>query len=396
MSTSKEKVVMTAAARTCLRASWPVFSIVTVLMVFGLPAAAQSPSFTAIDGTIGPGAQYEIVMPTEQWNGELVVFIHGIVAPEKPVALFVPGSLRDTVIGQGFAMIYSSFSENGYAVKDGMQRTHQLRGIFTSKVRRPERVYLVGQSLGGLIAVMLAESFPGQYDGALSLGGLLGGGAAEARYMADARVLFDYFFPGVIPGTGFYIPPGIDFSPGGPTFTAVYTALIQGFAPPYKTLQFASTAKLPGNGAAELVTSGMSVAGFAVTYGNNLMDLTNGHMPYDNTKTVYSGSADDVALNAGVARYASDPSAVNYMEHYYTPTGDLHIPVITLHATRDPIVPIFHEPMYAAAVAKAGASQYLLQRTVVAFGHTGLSDDDVAAAFSALVDWVRTGIKPAS
>jgi len=112
-------------------------------------------------------------------------------------------------------------------------------------------------------------------------------------------------------------------------------------------------------------------------------------MPYDNTSTVYSGSADDVALNAGVVRYASDPSAVNY-----TPTGELHIPVVTLHTTRDPIVPIFHEQMFANAVEKAGASPYLLQRTVDAFGHGEVSDADVVAAFFAMVEWVHTGMKP--
>ncbi len=394
MSFSKVEVVRTAGVSEHLRASWPVFCIAAILLIVSLPAVAQAPSFTPIDGVIGPGALYEIAMPTGAWNGELVVYIHGIGNPAEPPKLPNPGALRDTLTGQGFAMIYSSFKANGYAVKDGMQRTHQLRGIFTSRVGRPTRVYLVGGSLGGLIAVMLAERFPGQYDGALSLSGLLGGGEAEVRYLADARVLFDYFFPGVIPGTGFSIPDGLEFTPGGPTYTAVYNALTQGLLPPSPTLQFAITAKLPGNGVVEIIKAGMSVAGFIVIHASNLIDLTNGHMPYDNTETVYSGSANDVALNEGVERYVSDPSAVNYLDHYYTPTGDLRIPVISLHATRDPIVPIFHETMYAKAVDDAGASQYLLQRTFNIFGHGTLKDADVAAAFFTLVEWVRSGIRP--
>jgi hypothetical protein len=70
-------------------------------------------------------------------------------------------------------------------------------------------------------------------------------------------------------------------------------------------------------------------------------------------------------------RYASDPSAENDMTHYCTPRGDLRIPVLTLHTTRDPIAPIFHEQLFAQAVQGAGASAYLLQRTVDAFGHCG-------------------------
>jgi hypothetical protein len=162
----------------------------------------------------------------------------------------------------------------------------------------------------------------------------------------------------------------------------------------YRTVQFANTAKLPGNGP-EIVMAGMYVAGFAITYGNNVfVEITNGHMPFDNIATVYSGSADDTALNMYIARYAGDPAAVNYMKHYCTPTGDLRIPLITVHATRDPIIPIFHEQMYAEAVANAGATPYLLQRTVDAFGHTGVSNDDIIAAFFDLVDWVWTGVKP--
>lgn len=188
-------------------------------ILFAVLAAAQSPSFVTITGEIGPGALYAIAMPTGPWNGELVVFAHGIGRPSDPVALPSLSPLPEWLTSQGFALAYSSFSVNGYgAVKDGMQRTHQLRGIFAATVSQPTRVYLMGRSLGGLIAVMLAERFPGQYDGALTGCGLLGGGAEELRYVADARILFDYFFPGVIPGTAFEIPAGIDFSPGSETY----------------------------------------------------------------------------------------------------------------------------------------------------------------------------------
>jgi pimeloyl-ACP methyl ester carboxylesterase len=174
----------------------------------------------------------------------------------------------------------------------------------------------------------------------------------------------------------------------------VLAALAQGFlSPGQPTLQFARTAKLPGANAGEIVAAGMSVVGFTVIQSNDLLNLTNGHMPYDNSETWYSGSNDDDALNAGVAVYVSDPSATNYMDHYYTPSGELHIPVLTLHKTRDPLVPIFHEDRYAETVQGAGASPYLLQRTVDGFGHCGFPAAE-AAAFSALVQWVHTGVRP--
>ena len=357
--------------------------------------AAQSPSFTTITGAIGPGALYEIVMPTGPWNGELVVFAQGIGNPRDPVALPNAGTLRDTFATQGFALVYTSRSVHGYgAVKDGMQRTHQLRGVFAETIGQPTRVYLMGRSLGGLIAVMLAERFPGQYDGVLSGCGLLGGGAEELKYVGDARLLFDYFFPGVIPGTPFDVPPGIDFSPGDPIYEAVRNALLEGLVSPEQpTLQFARTANLQAATETEIVAAGLATVGFTIIQANDLMDLTNGHMPYDNSQTWYSGSDDDDALNTGVARYVSDPAAATYIEHYYTPTGALSIPVLTLHKMRDPLVPILHEDLYADAVQGAGASEYLLQRTVGGFGHCGFPAAE-APAFSALVQWVRTGVKP--
>ena len=206
-----------------------VSAFMTVAALFVAQAAGQSPSFTTITGEIGPGALYEIAMPTAVWNGGLVVFAQGIGNPNVPITLPNLGPLRETLTSQGFAVVYTSRSVNGYgAVKDGMQRTHQLSGIFAETIGQPSRVYLFGRSLGGLIAVALAERSPGQYDGALSGCGLLDGGAAELTYVADGRMLFDYFFPGVIPGTPFDAPPGVDFSPGGLTFNAVNAALVQG------------------------------------------------------------------------------------------------------------------------------------------------------------------------
>ncbi len=375
------------------RALVPAFTAVGALLT--VLTAAQSPTFTTITGEFGPGASYEILMPAAPWNGELVVFAQGIGKPGDPIALPTLGPLRESLIGQGFALVYTSRAVNGYgAVKDGMQRTHQLRGIFEETIGQPRRVYLIGRSLGGLISVALAERFPGQYDGVLSGCGLLGGGAEELKYVADGRVLFDYFFPGVIPGTPFDFPLDDDFSPGGPTYTAVYDALVEGLSSPDQpTLQFARTANLQAIGAAEIVAAGLNVVGFTVVHANNLMDLTASHIPYDNRDTWYSGSKDDDTLNATVARFVSDPSAMNYMDHYYMPSGDLHIPVLTLHRMRDPIIPIFHETEYADIVDRAGASDYLLQRTVDGFGHCGFPAAEVSA-FAALVQWVQTGVKP--
>ena len=89
-----------------------------------------------IDGTAGRGALYRMARPTN-WNGDLVLYAHGYVSPEEPVALPPEGDLFISLFGaQGFAVAFSSYSENGWTVKDGAQRTHQLLGIFRSQLGR--------------------------------------------------------------------------------------------------------------------------------------------------------------------------------------------------------------------------------------------------------------------
>ncbi|HEX2780633.1 MAG TPA: hypothetical protein VHM30_14105, partial [Gemmatimonadaceae bacterium] len=163
-----------------------------------------------IVGETGPGSTYAFYVP-RQWNGDVVYYAHGIKPANAPVELptadgIVP--VRDALGALGYAVAYSSFDENGWAVKDGAQRTHQLRGLFTAQVGRARRSFLMGHSMGGLIVQDLAERFPGQYDGTLAMCAPLGGAVSEVNYLADVRVLFDWFYPGVVPGNVMYVPEG--------------------------------------------------------------------------------------------------------------------------------------------------------------------------------------------
>jgi hypothetical protein len=159
-------------------------------------------------------------------------------------------------------------------------------------------------------------------------------------------------------------------------------------------MQLASVAHLPGVTPEEIVTSGLNIVGFSLRFGNDVLDRTHGHFYFDNTRMVYSGSFDDVALNAGVARFSSTPDAEQYLAKYETPTGRLQIPVLTLHTTRDPVVPFFHEGAYAAVVEAAGASALLYQRSVERYGHCAFTAHEMAQAFTGLRAWVETGVRP--
>jgi pimeloyl-ACP methyl ester carboxylesterase len=377
------------------------------LMTLAFPPTAAAQSHYS--GSIGPGSLYEIDVPAT-WNGDLVIYAHGIVQADQPV---LPptlqegyAQLRAGLLAANYAVAASSFSSNGWSLDDAVRRTHQLKGIFTATAGRPRRVYLAGHSMGALAIVKLAERFPGQYDGALPMCGPLGGALAELQYAGDARVTFDYYFPGLLPGTAFDVPPGTAFlapgEPGGPSplFLQVAAALA---GSPDRTLQWASAAKLPFLDAAELGYSSLYVIGFVLRYTNDFVERVNGKMPYDNEETQYQVTVSpdpavnaylSVLLNEGVTRYEADRAALNYYARNYAPTGAIGIPVLTLHTTRDAAIPFAHEQLFAAAVASAGQSHLLAQRAVDRWGHCAFTPGETQDAFAALVAWVEAGVKP--
>lgn len=372
----------------------PVFLVLIALVS---PLSAQR----VITGTAADGSLFEFDVPAN-WNGDLVVFAHGIFDPQA--ALVLPsqdtGSDFSTVLAgllsRGYAVASSSWTSNGYAVKDGVQRTHQLSGLFVSRIGQPNRTLLLGKSLGALVVTKLVETHPGQYSGVLATCGPLGGGSPAIKYLADERILFDYFYPGVLSGDAFHTPT-IGFSPGDPAFNAVLGSLVSGFAPPdFKTFQFYLAAKLqvtnPSNpDPTEIITSGLTGAGFSVRFTNDILNHTQGHIPYDNSQVAYNtfGFGDDVALNAGVERFISHPDAMHYLETYYDPVGQASLPFLTLHTVADPVAPFFHEGLYAKKVADAGGADLLVQRSVNRYGHCAFKVDEILNSFDALAAWVQ-------
>lgn len=356
----------------------------TLVVSTAVSASAQQ----HMEGQIGPGSRYALDLP-EVWNGDLIVYAHGIVDPALPVAL--PSSqdnftvLRDALLARGFAIASSSFSENGFALKDASQRTHQLSGLFTARFGQPRRVLLAGHSLGAMATLQLAETFPEQYSGALVMCGFVGGTQREVQYMATARLAYDYYFPGVIPGSVFSIPDNVDYRPGTALFSAVQSSLVGGFAPPFKTFQFAAAAGLPGNSPAEIVAAALNVLGFNLRYTRDLLAHTHGHIPFDNRDVVYG----DPGLNQGIGRWTADPAALNYIEHYYEPTGAIRVPLQTLHSDRDPVVPAWHETIYRQRAVDQGTTGLLDQTTIPTFGHCAFTVADVLTAFDRLLARVQ-------
>jgi hypothetical protein len=116
-------------------------------------------------------------------------------------------------------------------------------------------------------------------------------------------------------------------------------------------------------------------------WGTNDLIATAGGMPYDNRDTTYLGSYDDAALNAGVERVKSDGRARAYARRAYQPTGKLQRPLVTLHNTLDPVVPFWHEEIYAGL---ATPSWLFVPNQVEGYGHCEFSREQILGAFDLL------------
>ncbi|MGE5359954.1 MAG: DUF6351 family protein, partial [Bacteroidales bacterium] len=182
-------------------------AIVTLVAILSPVAvlAQTVPAPVVIEGRTGPDSLYGLARPAA-WNGDLVVYAHGIIDVDAPIALPTANpalaAMIDGWLQAGFGVAYSSYDTNGYALKDGVQRTHQLKARFTSQFGAPRRTFLVGHSLGGLIVLMLAERYPGQYDGVLPACGVVGGTPLEIDYVGHARAVMDFLFPNVASEVG--------------------------------------------------------------------------------------------------------------------------------------------------------------------------------------------------
>ncbi len=346
----------------------------------------------SIIGKRPDGSLYALYRPA-RWNGDLVLYAHGFIAPGTPITLPETSDnlaqLRDALLAEGFAIAYSSFSQTGLAIQDGIQHTRQLGPLFARRLGKPERTFLLGHSMGGLIGLALAERDPDAYDGALLISGILGGSRAQIDYVANVRLLFDYFYPGVLPGDLLHFPPGTNLNTQfiGPAVAAMQAHPEGAFA----ISQIVQT-PVPFASGEELVGSIVRALSLQAIEAGDLLQRTGGESFFDNSNTTYTGALPAPLLadiNARLPRFQASRRVDRFYDRFYQPTGCLEIPVLSLSNRRDPVVPGFNETLYRNLVKARGNSDLLVQEVDERYGHTGFSIERTVAAFEVLVEWAE-------
>ena len=128
----------------------------------GVETTIRNPEFEALRGAkaefgILGKAAFRIEVP-DSWNGELVLYAHGVRLFGNEVYVSNPlGPLREQFVRGGFAWAASSYSENFYVPGVGADDSMELLREFVKRHGLPKRVYIAGESMGGNVVALLLE-----------------------------------------------------------------------------------------------------------------------------------------------------------------------------------------------------------------------------------------------
>ncbi len=386
-------------------------------------------------------AAYKVRLP-EKWNGTLLLYSHGYreAAPTPPQ--FAPvethavvASTEETaerLLAAGYALAGSAYARNGWAVDDGVRAGDELYRWFSKNVGKPDRVYVWGDSLGGLVTQTLAEKHPDWVSGAAPMCGVLAGLNLNLDLGLDLEYAVKTLFYPEMKLTGYashaeavrtwqeaqkrIMAATKDLKNGVPKIIAV-GAITDG---PTKTGRF------DGSDPTSMISAGVEAIltglGYA-TFGRYEIEQRVGGNPSTNegvdyTKRVTAGErrladalapgAIDQAMAALAkgARVAADPEARKAADELGNPTGDLKDPTITLHTAYDPLVIVQNETVFGQRVeASKSRTADLVQLYTeppakykapapYGAGHCNFTVDERVGLIKSLDDWVRGGIYP--
>ena len=348
------------------------------LAIIALSAASSTQANTEI-GEIN-GAKFRIDMPAN-WTGGLVMYCHGY----NPKAVSYDekaNPVLDVFLNQGYAVAQSGYASGGWAIQEGVVDTENLRRYFVKKYGKPKETFITGHSMGGFITMTVMEQYPTVYDAGMPMCGPL---AATLTFMArgafDSRVLFDYYFPGMLPG-----PVNIPSEFGNSPELAKKIEAALDAAPEKAAVLRRQNGTKANKDLAGVLTF--------LTYVVKEVSERAGGNPFDNRNIIYSNTDDDNAVNAGVKRFAADPKAIEYLRTYYTPTGKIIRPMLAIHTSYDPLVPVSVPNNYQALVDEAGTSSLFVQQYVKHDGHCKILPEEVRKGFSQLREWKSSGVRP--
>ena len=391
------------------------------------------------------GAAYEIQLP-KKWNGTLVIYNHGYRTAQPAPPDFAPvdrsavpaggAEVAGRLLDEGYALAASAFKTNGWDVLDAVAADEALHTFFVDKIGKPDRVYVWGDSLGGLITETVAEKHPEWVSGAAPLCGVLGGTDLNLDLALDVAYAVKTLIDPQLKLTGFasndeavanwqaaykaITAAGADV-PNGVAKILLVAAMVD--APAQTKTYDGSTLESAVRARAESILTALGYG----TFGRYEIEQRVGGNPSTNADVDYSarlsdsertlvetvspGSADKllIQLKDGT-RVTADPAARAKADKLGNPTGNIHDPTVTMHTAADPLVLAQNETVFRDRVdASKTRTADLVQLYTVppakyspetgapyGAGHCNFTNDQRVGVIKLLDDWVHGGVVPAA
>jgi len=369
-------------------------------------------------GTLN-GANIEIKVPNDWSNGTLVVHAHGYREDKSrhdgendTSASAGPAgdTLDDQLLSLGYALAGSSYRKNGWAVEEGILDTLALTNHFSERFGAPSRTILWGFSMGSVVALSSIEQYPDVYDGAIAGCAIAAGSSMMWDSWLAFAMAYDVTFGwpklwGEVDNVrndlnaqtavlgGFIMQVLKEVSQGESLrgkleFIRLVTNLPEENF--YRDTDFfITTLYFMTEGRAELEER---AGGRVVQNRDHTYSLTDAQIQYlrDLGLEDPQSLVDEMNKN----KIDADPSAREYLQKHADYTGNITVPVITLHTTVDGLIPVANETVYKETIQAAGNSHLLYQAYTNDVEHCLFSNDQHVKVLLAMDNWLETGQRP--
>ncbi|GAA4055502.1 alpha/beta hydrolase [Actinomadura miaoliensis] len=408
------------------RAAGAVATAAALALVPTPPAAAEDGPIS-LRGVHPTGATYAIEVPAN-WNGTVLAFSpgygQGAGPQQRPAGLGGNTAAQNWLLEHGYALAGTRPYGDGWAVEETMRDSASTLAVLAEAAGTPEATLAWGSSMGGNIAAGLAERRPDLVDGALPYCASVAGPVAMLNQALDAAFAFKTLLaPGNTDIKLTRLSSAEEETRGNTAARTVLDAAQQtpaGRARIALAAAFAQVSPWSVTGTPEPAANdwagqqAQQYAAFMPTVFSPRYPLeqrAGGSMSW-NTGVDYrkllkeSGRTSQVQalyrqagldLDADLARLdraprvSADPEAVAYMERNFTPSGELDVPVLTLHERGDNFPTVTQARAYSDAVRRAGDGRMLRQAFVDRPGHCGYTGAEFVATALTLERRVRTG-----
>jgi len=352
-------------------------------------ALAQS----EITGKTAGGAYYRIHVPAG-WNGDLVIWNHGLAmsdsAPDPDL-----GPLIDIQLAEGFAVAASTYRQRGWAVFKTIKDLKAMVRVFRANYGEPQRIFVYGASLGGLVTVQAIEKANlGNVVGGLLWCGAMGGSPLWDAAI-DLRLVYDAVcseVPGAhIPGGALGLPANTDWDSAAVEDAVNVCTGVDLKKRKRTRAQKARLAQILDN-----VGGDERFLQTVMWYSTVVMaDLVHdkgklkGKVGTDNTTVVYP----DAEVDATIERVRGRQGVMRRLAKHYTPTGNIgDTKLLALHTDKDDLVFVENIGDYRD---KLSADQLVAAVAIERVpSHCGFTLAEALASWESLLGWVNGAARP--